>query len=684
MFSSPLLEPAQQEHYATIIVRMCIFFSVCFCVVDAWFSWRSVVAWLYAWKASFKSMFSPPGHSTSSKRDNLRGEFIKIRMARVQSVIETALIPLSNTISPLLICMHACCGGSSNWELVSRVVFLCGRHCATLCWKYSNDLHGLSPFVAGLIFKVFMLGIAVRSYLTDTPGFLVYSGFRAAVRVLFAMLAPDCRTSIRWNLILSAVLCRSVWERREQLGIDGQDATTAFVQHVILELVLCALVCSAAAVQEFCERDILKASRESRSYRAVQRLLGVFCDAHLHICPRCNILAHSPHLVNLLGADDGARDMKSTLHGQSFFQYVVESDQQRFQDFISATAGLQSEDSAAENLDSGECALRPAASIHVSLRKEGNAHTTPVELFLICLDGARDAPELLVGIREACEALPREACTDAPDAEGFQQLAGASPAREPDLGTGEGDAGRGSRAMAAEVPPAGERHEPCCAAPALALARGQPRLCPVRSPVALPQPPIDHVGPRARGQRVIGAGANAEAGRQNEEDDRDCICKFGLGERRFVMEAIELGLIVQPTKSSRTTTTKTAATLAGVSSGGISHTVYLSTQSARFYNPIYEATVAVCYMYCSFLWDPSGSSSGGLSRHGELCRPPEWQIGNSWADFFAKVEARSRAVSDAHVEAFAVELRRVKKECEVFAWATAPLASAREEVWNPG
>eukprot|EP00959_Pyramimonas_sp_CCMP1952_P314762 6589036-Pyramimonas_sp.AAC.1 len=39
-------------------------------------------------------------------------------------------------------------------------------------------------------------------------------------------------------------------------------------------------------------------------------------------------------------------------------------------------------------------------------------------------------------------------------------------------------------------------------------------------------------------------------------------------------------------------------------------------------------------------------------------KPPEWQIGNSWADFFAKVGARSHAVSDTHVEAFAQELRR--------------------------
>eukprot|EP00959_Pyramimonas_sp_CCMP1952_P245684 5134690-Pyramimonas_sp.AAC.1 len=32
--------------------------------------------------------------------------------------------------------------------------------------------------------------------------------------------------------------------------------------------------------------------------------------------------------------------------------------------------------------------------------------------------------------------------------------------------------------------------------------------------------------------------------------------ELALATRRFVMEAIELGLIVQPTKSSRTTTTK--------------------------------------------------------------------------------------------------------------------------------
>ncbi|CAK0822936.1 unnamed protein product [Prorocentrum cordatum] len=480
MSSSSFFDAALQEYCTTIFVRMCVSFSLCFFVADAWLSLGRFAASLYAWNASFKAMLSSPDHS---KEQVLRHDFIRTRVARWQRVMDAVLVPLSNIASPLLICMDACCAVSWDSGLFCRVMFLSGRHFATLYWKYYK--HGLSLFGATCIFKVFVLSLAVRTYYADTQAFLIYAGFRAAIRVLLALLAPDCKTTVNWNLFLSAVTCLSVWERREQLRIDGQHGLAAFVQHVIIEVVLCALVCSAGVIQEFSEKDILKASRESRAYRAVQRLLGVFCDAHLHICPRCNIIAHSPHLVSLLGAENGTRDMRSTLHGQSFFQYVVESDRQRLQDFISATAGLQSEDSAAEHLDSGECVLRPAASIHVSLRKEGRAHTTPVELFLICFDGARDAPELLVGIREACEALPREACTDAPDAGAFQRLAEASPARESDLGTGE-------------VPPAGEQHAPPCAALTQARAHGQPRPHHGgRSSVALPQPPVHHVGSRS-------------------------------------------------------------------------------------------------------------------------------------------------------------------------------------------
>jgi len=431
MSSSSFFDAALQEYCTTIFVRMCVSFSLCFFVADAWLSWGRFAASLYAWNASFKAMLSSPDHS---KQQVLRHDFIRTRVARWQRVMDAVLVPLSNIASPLLICMDACCAVSWDSGLFCRVMFLSGRHVATLYWKYYK--HGLSLFGATCIFKVFVLSLAVRSYYADTQAFLIYAGFRAAIRVLLALLAPDCKTTVNWNLFLSAVTCLSVWERREQLRIDGQHGLAAFVQHVIIEVVLCALVCSAGVIQEFSEKDILKASRESRAYRAVQRLLGVFCDAHLHICPRCNIIAHSPHLVHLLGPEDQAGDTRSALLGCNFLRYVGESDQQRFQDFISATAALQSEDSplkrvaasVAEDLNSGECAMGPATSIQVSLCKDGGTHPIPVELFLTYIADFTGAPEFLMGIRETCEAPPREACTDAPGAVALQLMAASEAA----------------------------------------------------------------------------------------------------------------------------------------------------------------------------------------------------------------------------------------------------------------
>ncbi|CAK0807747.1 unnamed protein product [Prorocentrum cordatum] len=47
----------------------------------------------------------------------------------------------------------------------------------------------------------------------------------------------------------------------------------------------------------------------------------------------------------------------------------------------------------------------------------------------------------------------------------------------------------------------------------------------------------------------------------------------------------------------------TAAIFAVISSGRISHAVYLSTHDVRFHGPIYEATVAICHMYSRSLLD---------------------------------------------------------------------------------
>ncbi|CAK0850848.1 unnamed protein product [Prorocentrum cordatum] len=462
MSLSFFFEVTQQEYLATLIVRCCISLSFCFLAASVWLDWGEFTASLHALMRSLQSPVSHCGACTSTDSRVLR-DFNKARVARLQFVADTLLIPLSAMFMPLVICMHV--ANPSDWGVVFRAVFMCGRSWANLYWKHMRRSPGFTAVDVVCLFKVFMCTMALRMCFASATSYLMYGGLWSAARATFAIFILDWKTSVRWNILLSAVTCVAVWQGREQIVItDGVSSMAAFVHNVFIEVVTCALVCCASIFLEVCEKDRLKASLESnqsgRAYRAVQRLLGVLCDAQLYICPQLNIIAHSPHLVHLLGPEDQAGDTRSALLGCNFLRYVGESDQQRFQDFISATAALQSEDSplkrvaasVAEDLNSGECAMGPATSIQVSLCKDGGTHPIPVELFLICITDAGDAPEFLMGIRETSEVLPREACTDAPGAVALQLLAAAPHAREPQL-------------EAAGAPCAGELRPPPSAAP---------------------------------------------------------------------------------------------------------------------------------------------------------------------------------------------------------------------------
>jgi len=430
MSLSFFFEVTQQEYLATLIVRCCISLSFCFLAASVWLDWGEFTASLHALMRSLQSPVSHCGACTSTDSRVLR-DFNKARVARLQFVADTLLIPLSAMFMPLVICMHV--ANPSDWGVVFRAVFMCGRSWANLYWKHMRRSPGFTAVDVVCLFKVFMCTMALRMCFASATSYLMYGGLWSAARATFAIFILDWKTSVRWNILLSAVTCVAVWQGREQIVItDGVSSMAAFVHNVFIEVVTCALVCCASIFLEVCEKDRLKASLESnqsgRAYRAVQRLLGVLCDAQLYICPQLNIIAHSPHLVHLLGPEDQAGDTRSALLGCNFLRYVGESDQQRFQDFISATAGLQSEDSAADDPILGECARRPAASIQVNLCTEGSANPIPVELFLTYIADFTGAPEFLMGIRETCEAPPREACTDAPGAVALQLMAASEAA----------------------------------------------------------------------------------------------------------------------------------------------------------------------------------------------------------------------------------------------------------------
>ncbi|CAK0885246.1 unnamed protein product [Prorocentrum cordatum] len=482
------LELSQQEYIVTFVVRGCIFFSFCSLVALICLGWNDTVASLFALRKVLRSPALPPRLCTSFDA-RVSKELNRARVARLQHVVDSVLMPISAGIFlPQGMFIYA--ADASDRSVVVKAVAMSLRHLASLYLKYSRRSSGFSVVDIECMFKFFMACIAVRTYVEDTHVlFLMYGGFYTAARVILAVSLLDCKMSVRWNMVLSAVTCLSSWKRREQLCMDGHSSMAAVVHQCMIEMVTCALICFASAFLEACEKDRVKASVESsqscREHRAVQTLLGVLCDAQLRICPQCNVIAHSPHPLDLLGSG-GTRN---TVHGCSFLQHLLESDQQRFQDFISGAAVSQqrSQDFSSEHVAASiaqgpslaDCPMGHAISIQVSLRREGGAHPTPVELFLIHVGDVQEAPEFLMGIRKTCEALPREACVAAPGAVAPQQPAAAQTARAP--------APEGPRTQAAGAPPAGEQRPSCGAAPALAQQQ--------RAPV---QRPVHGVGRRSR------------------------------------------------------------------------------------------------------------------------------------------------------------------------------------------
>ncbi|CAK0810611.1 unnamed protein product [Prorocentrum cordatum] len=330
---SDFLAVGQHDYFVTFVVRSCVSLSFCFLGTLVWLGWDDSVASLYALRKVFQSPASPLRPCTSFE-NRVSNELDKARVARLQHVADSMLIPISAGIFvPLAMFFYA--ADASEPSVAFKAVIMCLRHFATLYWKYLRSSSGFSVADIEYMFRFFMSFIAVRTYFEESHVlFCMYGGFWSAARLLLAVSLLDCRMSVRWNIFLSAVNCLSSWERREQLRIDGHSSTGAFVHQCMVEMVSCGLICFASAFLEACEKDRVKASVESsqsgRAYQAAQTLLGVFCDAQLRICPQCNIIAHSPHLLHLLGSG-GTRHNASWC---SFLQYLLEPDKQRSWTFI--------------------------------------------------------------------------------------------------------------------------------------------------------------------------------------------------------------------------------------------------------------------------------------------------------------------------------------------------------------
>ncbi|CAK0911786.1 unnamed protein product, partial [Prorocentrum cordatum] len=372
-------EMTQQEILPSFIIRSCLATVFCALTAHVWLCWDDLATSLAPLKIVIQKLAAPAGLCTSFE-SKLCSEFEKARKARGRFFIEVLQVPLTS-LQLLLLCFRSA-AHKHDWGFAIMALFLLVRYAACLYYSYCIKVYRIPAVDMSIVFKCSMLLMVLIVWNAETDEFLMNGGWRCGMRVFNAILLLDCRAALKWNACYSVVVFFLIWERRESLCTAGQSPTEAVVGHCWAEF--CTFVCVVAVpfFLESCEQDRIKASLESsqsaKAYQAIQRMLNIFCDAQLRICHQSNIIAHSPHLVHLMGTGDREGEMRTTLTGVCFLRYIEEPDRQRFQDFISAAAvpppGDASPRRAATPPGEGPraegCAVGPATSIQVSLRKD--------------------------------------------------------------------------------------------------------------------------------------------------------------------------------------------------------------------------------------------------------------------------------------------------------------------------
>jgi len=132
-------------------------------------------------------------------------------------------------------------------------------------------------------------------------------------------------------------------------------------------------------------RHTLDIKSSSRSEVTVRRLLSGLCDAVVALGPDLHISARAPKLANLLLKHHSA----SALEGANFLQFMAESDQLRFRDFIA-----RAPDHAEMTTDP-----EPAQALNVHLNDSAGG-TVQVQLFHSNFTDLNDKISHLIGICE--------------------------------------------------------------------------------------------------------------------------------------------------------------------------------------------------------------------------------------------------------------------------------------------
>ncbi|CAK0910307.1 unnamed protein product [Prorocentrum cordatum] len=384
------------------IVRTCVTVSMCIIATCWWAVKSNILASASTYAKTMRDLASPSDLLTPLDKRAQR-DLDEVRAARFHTFVHVMLPPLV-AVNLCYLVVHITTRRPS-YECMGKLWSFPLREFLA---RYSH----FSPVVIAGVYKACMFVFVVQMLMVEGP-----SGIPG--RVMAGICLLDCSVSLKNNMLFSAIHCFVTWNRQAHNGAS----TVESLEHVMQEIHTCVAICSILMIVEAGDRGRIKASllsrQSDRSQQGVRRLLSAFCDAQVHIGPELQIITNSRPLVHFLGCGAGGVDTQDVFRGDCFLRHVMESDQQRFQEFLAATSALQSEGG-----DASARAEGAPASIQVSLRNRGGGHV-PVELFVVSLPDVDDTLGFLMGIRET-GALPWEARVDAPGAVALPPHAGAA------------------------------------------------------------------------------------------------------------------------------------------------------------------------------------------------------------------------------------------------------------------
>lgn len=381
------------EAVATVLAASCFYGLL------GWHAWsrRGCCARFWAiarerWSSSKKEEKA----DIASERVERQMDRFRIRSAEVLCEIFSVAVAM--------VLMVLLSGATSLSPATTRRLFVVAGITYPLCLAHRHDgplkmtCGGAKCIYVALNSAMLLLG---HLLVPSDTFFLYYEGsFRTLVRSCSGFLVLDVRLSTAMNTLWSIVLiCQHLFAAPRELSEPCR------LDFVIFEVVtLLGMQSFIAFADGFLRTHFrLGTSLETATnlQKAVRALLSVLCDAELQLTPELSIWDPSAKVVQLLAPQRRCGE----LHGAAFTDFVAAPDRERFQEFLTASAG---------------------SSVPTSLMlqlHDATGYAFPAEIFVARLpDLAEERPgSHLIGIkdcgqggREAIEAVLPQGTTFGP------------------------------------------------------------------------------------------------------------------------------------------------------------------------------------------------------------------------------------------------------------------------------